>query len=158
MAAQADDPNKTYTLPELMERGQKVYSANCAVCHQPNGKGGGPFPALDGSKIVNGPLADHVSIVLHGKNAMPNWSHLSDVEIASVITFERNSWGNKTGDILQPRQVKDARSGKMPEGAARARAPAIGFGELRCGSKRSRKEEGYDIHRSRTRGGSRSRT
>lgn len=119
MAAQADDPNKTYTLPELMERGQKVYSANCAVCHQPNGKGGGPFPALDGSKIVNGPLADHVSIVLHGKNAMPNWSHLSDVEIASVITFERNSWGNKTGDILQPRQVKDARSGKMPEGGGK---------------------------------------
>ncbi|MDE2288082.1 MAG: cytochrome c oxidase subunit II [Burkholderiales bacterium] len=114
MAAQADDPNKTYTMAELMERGRQVYMANCAACHQANGKGGGPFPALDGSKIANGPIANHVYIVLHGKNVMPNWSHLSDVEIASVITFERNSWSNKTGDVLQPRQVAAARNGKMP--------------------------------------------
>ncbi len=117
MAASNDDPNKTYTLAELMQRGQQVYSANCAVCHQPTGKGAGPFPALDGSKIANGPIAQHVSIVLNGKNAMPNWGKtLDDVEIASVITFERNSWGNHTGDILQPRQVVDARNGKLPEG------------------------------------------
>lgn len=114
MAALADDPNKTYTMAELMERGRQVYMSNCAACHQANGKGGGPFPALDGSKIANGPIANHVYIVLHGKNVMPNWSHLSDVEIASVITFERNSWSNKTGDVLQPRQVAAARNGKMP--------------------------------------------
>ncbi|AKJ69243.2 cytochrome C oxidase [Pandoraea thiooxydans] len=114
MAALADDPNKTYTMAELMARGRQVYMANCAACHQANGKGGGPFPALDGSKIANGPIANHVYIVLHGKNVMPNWSHLSDVEIASVITFERNSWSNKTGDVLQPRQVAAARNGKMP--------------------------------------------
>jgi cytochrome c oxidase subunit II len=141
MAAGADDPNKTYTLAELMARGQQVYTSNCAVCHQPTGKGAGAFPALDGSKIANGPIANHVSIVLHGKNAMPSWAPtLNDVEIASVITFERNSWGNHTGDILQPRQVADARNGKMPEGgdhltgataasgaeAASAAAPASG--------------------------------
>jgi cytochrome c oxidase subunit 2 len=117
MASAADDPNKTYTLAELKERGEKVYMSNCAVCHQPTGKGAGAFPALDGSKIVNGPIAGHVSIVLHGKNAMPSWAPtLNDVEIASVITFERNSWGNHTADVLQPRQVTDARNGRMPEG------------------------------------------
>jgi len=123
MAAGADDPNRTYTLAELKERGEKVYMSNCAVCHQPTGKGGGPFPALDGSKIVNGPIADHVSIVLKGKNAMPSWAPtLSNVEIASVITFERNSWGNHTGEVLQPRQVADARNGKLPEGGGQQQA------------------------------------
>jgi cytochrome c oxidase subunit II len=117
MAAGADDPNRTYTLTELTERGAKVYAANCAVCHQPTGKGAGQFPALDGSKIANGPIAQHVSIVLKGKGAMPSWAPtLNDVEIASVITFERNSWGNHTGDVLQPKQVADARNGKLPEG------------------------------------------
>ncbi len=117
MAAFADDPNKTYTMDELKTRGQQVYSSNCAVCHQPTGKGAGQFPALDGSKVANGPIAGHVNIVLHGKGVMPPWqSTLNDVEIASVITFERNSWGNHTGDILQPKQVADARNGKMPEG------------------------------------------
>ncbi|BCF95721.1 cytochrome c oxidase subunit 2 [Paraburkholderia sp. PGU19] len=117
MAAGLDDPNKNYTLAELTERGGKVYAANCAVCHQPTGKGAGAFPALDGSKVANGPLAEHVSIVLKGKNAMPAWAPtLNDVEIASVITFERNSWGNHTGDILQPKQVADARNGRLPAG------------------------------------------
>ena len=117
MAAGADDPNKTYTMAELMDRGGKVYASNCAVCHQPTGKGAGAFPALDGSKIANGPIAQHVSLVLKGKNTMPSWAPtLSDVEIASVITYERNSWGNHTGDILQPKQVADARNGKLPEG------------------------------------------
>ncbi|RQM48999.1 cytochrome c oxidase subunit II [Paraburkholderia bannensis] len=125
MSAANDDPNKTYTLAELKERGAKVYAANCAVCHQPTGKGAGAFPALDGSKVANGPIAEHVSIVLHGKNAMPSWAPtLNDVEIASVITFERNSWGNHMGDLLQPRQVADARNGKLPEGGATAAAGA----------------------------------
>jgi len=133
MAAAHDDPNKTYTLAELKQRGEKVYMANCAVCHQPTGKGAGAFPALDGSKVVNGPIADHVNIVLHGKNAMPTWGPvLTDVQIASVITFERNSWGNHTGDILQPREVAAARNGQMPAGrdhtaeAGGGGAPAAG--------------------------------
>ncbi|WP_184002598.1 MULTISPECIES: cytochrome c oxidase subunit II [unclassified Paraburkholderia] len=130
MAAGQDDPNKTYTMAELMERGGKVYTSNCAVCHQPTGKGAGAFPALDGSKIANGPIGQHVSLVLKGKNAMPSWAPtLNDVEIASVITYERNSWGNHTGDILQPKQVADARNGKLPEGGdhlANAGAAASG--------------------------------
>jgi cytochrome c oxidase subunit II len=127
MAAGADDPNKTYTMAELMERGGKVYTSNCAVCHQPTGKGAGAFPALDGSKIANGPIAQHVSLVLKGKNAMPSWAPtLSDVEIASVITYERNSWGNHTGDILQPHQVADARNGKLPEGGDHTADAAAG--------------------------------
>ncbi|WP_118180823.1 cytochrome c oxidase subunit II [Paraburkholderia phosphatilytica] len=135
MSAAADDPNKTYTLAELKERGEKVYMANCAVCHQPTGKGAGAFPALDGSKIANGPIANHVSIVLHGKNAMPSWAPtLSDVEIASVITFERNSWGNHTGDILQPRQVADARNGKMPEGGDHLAGGAAGASDAAAAS------------------------
>jgi cytochrome c oxidase subunit 2 len=117
LSAATDDPNRTYTMAELMARGKKVFLSNCAVCHQASGKGGGPFPALDGSKVVNGPLAQHVSIVLKGKGAMPSWAPtLSDVEIASVITYERNSWSNHTGDILQPRQVAAARNGKLPAG------------------------------------------
>lgn len=143
MAAGQDDPNKTYTMAELMERGGKVYASNCAVCHQPTGKGAGAFPALDGSKIANGPIGQHVSLVLKGKNAMPSWAPtLNDVEIASVITYERNSWGNHTGDILQPKQVADARNGKLPEGgdhlanagAAASGAVAASGGEAASGA------------------------
>ncbi|WP_321879955.1 cytochrome c oxidase subunit II [Paraburkholderia bannensis] len=136
MAAANDDPNKTYTMAELKERGEKVYASNCAVCHQPTGKGAGTFPALDGSKVANGPIAEHVSIVLKGKAAMPSWAPtLNDVEIASVITFERNAWGNHTGDILQPRQVADARNGKMPEGGGTtAAAGAAGADQAASGA------------------------
>lgn len=112
MAANADDPSKTYTLDELKERGAKVYAANCAVCHQPNGKGGGAFPALDGSKVVNGPKEGQYNILLNGKNAMPKWSSLSDTELAAVMTFTRNSWGNKTGEVIQPADFVTARSAK----------------------------------------------
>ena len=112
MAAKADDPTKTYTMDELKERGAKVYAANCAVCHQPTGKGAGAFPALDGSKIVNGPKEGQQKILLHGKNAMPVWASLSDVELASVMTFTRNSWGNKTGEVIQPKDFTTARAAK----------------------------------------------
>lgn len=79
---------------------------------------------MDGSPIVNGPIAGHVERVLHGKGAMPSWASLSDLDIASVITYERNSWGNHKNDLLQPKQVADARNGKMPEDTAGAAAPA----------------------------------
>jgi cytochrome c oxidase subunit 2 len=111
MAAAADDPNKTWTEAELMAKGATVYAANCAACHQPNGKGmPGAFPALEGSKIVTGPPQDQIHLVLNGKpgTAMPPWKQLSDADIASVITFTRNSWGNKSGDVM-PAAVKAAR-------------------------------------------------
>ncbi|KVQ67081.1 cytochrome c oxidase subunit II [Burkholderia territorii] len=127
LASASVDPNKVYTMAELVAHGEEVYKANCAACHQVNGKGLGAFPAMDGSQIVNGPIAGHVERVLHGKGAMPSWASLSDLDIASVITYERNSWGNHKNDLLQPKQVADARNGKMPEdaaGAAGAAAPA----------------------------------
>ncbi|WP_179401172.1 cytochrome c oxidase subunit II [Burkholderia guangdongensis] len=124
MASATLDPNKTYTMAELMSHGEDVYKANCAACHQANGKGLGAFPALDGSPIANGPIAGHLTRVLQGKGAMPSWASLSDVDIASVITFERNSWGNHKGDMLQPKQVAAARNGQMPTDTAGGAAPA----------------------------------
>lgn len=110
LAALADDPSKTYTLEELKDRGAKVYAANCSVCHQPNGKGGGAFPALDGDKVVLGPKEGQYQILLKGKNAMPSWSRLSDTELAAVMTFTRNSWSNKTGEVIQPSDFVAARA------------------------------------------------
>jgi len=109
-AAPASD--QPMDLAALMTHGGQVFNGNCAACHQANGKGvPGAFPALDGSKVVTGPKADQIAIVLHGKpgTAMPPWSQLSDADIASVITYTRNSWGNKTGEAIQPAEIKSAR-------------------------------------------------
>jgi len=117
-AAAADDPNKTWDVKELIARGEKVYAANCASCHQPTGKGvAGAFPALDGSKIVTGPKDDQIKTVLNGvvRNGQPTamvaWkSTLSDIDIAAVITYTRNSWSNHSGEAIQPAEVKADRS------------------------------------------------
>ncbi|MGY8625435.1 cytochrome c oxidase subunit II [Chromobacterium violaceum] len=114
MAAATDDPNKVWKLEDLKARGEKVYAQNCVPCHQANGKGiPGTFPALDGSPIATGDKAGHIEIVLFGgkKNpAMAAWGkQLSDTDIAAVITYERNSWGNHTGQAVQPKEVKAAR-------------------------------------------------
>ncbi|AEK60390.1 cytochrome c oxidase subunit II [Collimonas fungivorans] len=116
MAAQADDPSKTWTIDELKQRGEKVYTANCAVCHQATGKGvPGAFPALDGDPVVNGPRAEQINVVLNGKVTgtmqMPAWKAvLSDTEIAAVITYTRNNWSNKAQEnIVQPAEVLAAR-------------------------------------------------
>jgi len=116
LAAAADDPNKVWTLDEIKARGEKVYTSNCAVCHQPTGKGGGPFPALDGSKVVNGPKAGQMHVLLEGRNGMPSWKQLSDTDLAAAMTYTRNSWGNKTGEVIQPSDFANARTGKFPEG------------------------------------------
>ena len=99
------------TMDELMEKGKAVYGANCASCHMPEGQGvDGLFPALAGSPIATGPVEDHVGIVLAGKNLMPTFKgQLNDADIAAVITYERNSWGNDVGDMVQPSDVKAAR-------------------------------------------------
>lgn len=107
-AAKQDDPNKVWTLPEILARGEKVYAANCAACHQANGKGAGPIKPLDGSATVLN--ADHklqLHVVLNGQNngAMPSWKQLSDTDIAAVVTFTKNSWSNKTGQLVQPAEV-----------------------------------------------------
>lgn len=113
MAALADDPSKVYTLAEQIDRGAKVYASNCAACHQANGKGAGSFPALEGSKVVLGPKEGNFQIMLNGKGAMPKWGGvISDGDIAAVITYTRNAWGNKTGDVYQTPDLIAARSSK----------------------------------------------
>ena len=109
-AAAAADVNKAYTMDELKSQGEKVYAKTCIACHQANGQGMPPtFPSLVGGKISTGPLAGHMDIVVNGskKNpAMVAWkTQLSDLEIASVITYERNSFGNKAGDMVQPKDI-----------------------------------------------------
>ncbi|MDK9701551.1 MAG: cytochrome c oxidase subunit II [Sulfuritalea sp.] len=113
MAAVADDPAKVWKLDELVARGEKVYTANCAACHQPNGQGLPPaFPALDGSKIAKGPKAAHLDMVIKGKpgTAMAAFgAQLSDTDIAAVVAYERNAWNNKLGEVIQPAEVKALR-------------------------------------------------
>ena len=109
--AGAEDANKALTLAELNAKGAAVYASNCVACHQDSGKGvPGAFPALDGSKVVNGPKGDQIAMLLNGKNAMPSWKTLSDTEIAAVITYTRNHWSNKAGqNMVQAAEVLAAR-------------------------------------------------
>jgi cytochrome c oxidase subunit 2 len=113
LAAAADDPNKKWNLADLKARGEKVYAANCVACHQVNGQGvKGAFPALDGSPLVNGAQGRHIDIVLNGKQGTamaPFGKQLSETDIAAVVTYERNAWSNKTGDIVQPSEIRSAR-------------------------------------------------
>jgi cytochrome c oxidase subunit II len=116
IAAAGDDPGKIWDVKDLVARGANIYAANCAACHQPTGKGAPPvFPALDGSKVVIGPKEVQIKTVLNGverdgkPTAMVSWKQLSDTDIAAVITFTRNSWGNHTGEAVQPSEIKVAR-------------------------------------------------
>ncbi|WP_343740694.1 cytochrome c oxidase subunit II [Delftia tsuruhatensis] len=115
-AAKKDDPSKVWSLQDLIARGEKVYAANCAACHQANGKGAGPIKALDGSPVVLGPTAEMMHVVLEGRanGAMPAWKQLSDTELAAVVTFAKNHWSNKTGQLVQPAEFVAARTGKFP--------------------------------------------
>jgi len=118
VASAADDPKKVWELKDLVARGEKVYAANCAACHQPSGKGvPGAFPALDGSKVATGPKAAHIETVSNGvvRNGVPTAmvgfkNTLSATDLAAVITFERNAWGNHTGEAVQPAEVPAGKS------------------------------------------------
>ena len=127
-AALADAPDKAWTLDELKARGEKVYASNCAACHKADGTGTPPaFPALTGSKLVVGPKDAHLAIVLNGKagTAMAPFKHLADADIAAVVTYERNAWGNKTADMVTPAEVQAAKGGgAAPAAAAPVAAPA----------------------------------
>ena len=109
LAAAADDPNKVWQLPDLIARGEKVYAANCVACHQAQGQGTPAMkaPALAGNKNVIGQEATPIDTVLNGR---PNTvmqafkGQLSDTDIAAVVTYARNSWGNKASDV-QPAEV-----------------------------------------------------
>ena len=106
-AARAET-EKSFTMGELMTKGQDVYNANCAACHQANGEGiPGNFPAIKGSPVALGPLDEHLKVVLKGKGAMmPGFADsLSKADIAAVVTYQRNGFGNDKGDLLQPSQI-----------------------------------------------------
>ncbi|HEY8354716.1 MAG TPA: cytochrome c oxidase subunit II [Methylophilaceae bacterium] len=120
MAAASAGAEKEWTMEELVAHGKQVYEKNCAVCHMANGQGMPPaFPPLTGSAIVAGPLFDqdgklladsHLDRVWNGKNIMPAWKDtLNDIDIAAVVTYERNALGNAVGDMLQPSQVRALR-------------------------------------------------
>ena len=112
LAAKADDPAKVWELADLVARGEKVYAANCQACHQASGKGAGPIKALDAAPVVlDADKTKQIAILLNGQNngAMPAWKQLSDTEIAAVITYTKNNWSNKTGQIVQPAEVVAAR-------------------------------------------------
>jgi len=111
-AAKADDPAKVWAMDDLSKRGEKVYAANCAACHQATGKGAGAIKAIDGSALVlDADKSKQIAVLLNGQNngAMPAWKQLSDTEIAAVITYTKNNWSNKTGQIVQPAEVLAAR-------------------------------------------------
>ena len=111
-----EDLSKAYSLDELVAKGEQVYNTTCAACHQPTGAGLPPaFPSLIGSPIVMGNVNAHIDMVLNGSKKNPAMAafkaSLSKTDIAAVITFERNAWGNNTGDIVQPADI-DAASAK----------------------------------------------
>ena len=105
--------SRTWSMEELMPMGEEVYVKHCATCHQRDGAGqGSKYPALAGSVVATGPIEVHLETVLNGvtDTEMQAWApQLSDLEIAAVITYERNSWGNNVGDIIQPLTVFEAR-------------------------------------------------
>jgi cytochrome c oxidase subunit 2 len=116
-------PAKAMTKDALMSEGEKVYNASCAACHKPDGSGTPPaFPAIKGGKISTGPVAAHLNIVINGKSgtAMQAFKdQLNDEQIAAVITYERNSWGNdnqqtygkNAGGLVQPADITAAKKG-----------------------------------------------
>ena len=111
--AVAASAEKSWTQAELMAKGEQVYATACAGCHQISGEGlAGVFPGLVGSAIATGDIAKHIDIVVHGKagtSMMAFGPQLNDVDIAAVVTYERNAWGNNMGDMSQPSDIKAAR-------------------------------------------------
>lgn len=128
------DTNREWTMKELMTKGESVYNSICVACHQPGGVGMAPtFPALKGSKIATGPIVDHINIVENGKNgtAMQAFKNqLTDVELAAVVTYERNAFGNSTGTMIQPIQMKALRDGKSMDEVMATKPMAAGAAGL----------------------------
>ena len=109
----ANSADRVWTKTELMTKGEAVYKTNCAACHQSNGQGLPPiFPALAGSAMATAEdPAAHIDIVLNGKTGSAMTAYrdiLNDVDLAAVITYERNAWGNQ-GSVVQPADIKATR-------------------------------------------------
>jgi cytochrome c oxidase subunit 2 len=112
-AAIAASAEQEWSMQDLLAKGESVYAANCAACHGPTGAGiPGVFPAMTNSPVATGAATEHMNLVMNGKSgtAMAAYkTQLSDVDLAAVITFERNSLGNSVGDMVQPSAIKNAR-------------------------------------------------
>lgn len=115
-AAEREMAKKTFTLEQLMAKGEEAYNRSCASCHMANGEGiPGAFPALKGSAIALGPVDKHLDVVINGTSgtAMQAFGgQLSEVDLAAIITYERNAWGNDVGDMVQPLDVLKFKQGQ----------------------------------------------
>ncbi len=109
----AEASKQTLSFDELYAQGESVYAANCATCHGANGEGMSIFPAITGSPIATGPIADHLNRVINGGGAMPPFGEqLTPVETAAVVTFQRNAFGNNMGELVQPIDVVNFKQGQ----------------------------------------------
>jgi len=110
-AAMAENDERN--IDDLVALGETLYKQHCAACHQADGSGMAPvFPALAGSPVVTGSLDQHVGVVLKGRpgTAMaPFGPQLTDLQLAAIVTYQRNAWGNDTGDVVQPDYIAAAR-------------------------------------------------
>jgi len=108
--------SKTFSFDELYARGEEVYNRSCAACHQANGEGvPGVFPSLKGVGVAVGPIDNHIDVVVNGVRgtAMQAFgAQLSEVDVAAVVTYERNAWGNNMGDMTQPIDIYNHKQGK----------------------------------------------
>ncbi len=115
-AAQREMAKQSFTFEQLMAKGEESYNRSCAGCHAANGEGiPGAFPALKGSAVALGPVAKHLDVVVNGTagTAMQAFGgQLSEVDLAAIITYERNAWGNDVGDMVQPIDVLKFKQGQ----------------------------------------------
>ena len=115
----AELTTKDWTAEELVARGESVYAVNCVACHQTNGQGiPGIFPALADSDVVLNNKERNIEILMEGVQgaAMNSFSYLSEVELAAVITYTRQSWSNKEngdGEIVVPKDIVDYKKPKI---------------------------------------------
>lgn len=112
--------DKLWGRDELVAHGERVYQVNCAQCHGADGRGqSGAFPGLRASTVIRGPIGEHLRVVMYGRRdtAMQAYlRQLNDIDLAAVVTFERNAWGNDRFDMLQPREVRALREGAEVSG------------------------------------------
>ena len=120
---QQQEAKRLWTRQDLMDQGKTVYESVCATCHQKDGQGLSPaFPALAGSSIATGPIEAHIDIVMYGRagTAMNGWSNiLSETDMAAVLTYTRNAFGNETGDVVQPVTIADMKRISVEQVTAR---------------------------------------
>jgi len=125
------DSTRQWGKEELMARGEEVYGRNCVGCHQVNGQGiKGMFPAIAGSDIATGDIVRHLKTVMHGVDDTPMKAFsktLNDIDLASVVTYQRNALGNDAGDVMQPYYVERFRQGKTLDSAVAVATPDFGL-------------------------------